>query len=49
MDPKKVFWTIFGLSSTAAGFAMPLLWSLLVTFPLFAVSWWLAYRSGWFC
>lgn len=49
MDPRKVFWTLFFLTSTAAGFALPLVWSLAATLPLFAGSWWLAYRSGWFC
>ncbi len=49
MDPKKAFWTVFSLTTTAAGFAMPFVWSMVATIPLFVFSWWLAYRSGLFC
>jgi hypothetical protein len=48
MDPKKAFWTVFSLTTTAAGFAMPFVWSMVATVPLFVFSWWLAYRSGLF-
>lgn len=49
MDPKKVFWTVFGLANLAASFAMPFMWSLLATPAILLFSWWLAYRSGLFC
>ena len=35
-------------STMLADFTLPLLWGLLATIPIAAVSWWLAYRSDWF-
>ena len=45
---KKVFWLVFIVLSLIADFTLPLLWSLLATLPLIVLSWWIAYRSGWF-
>ena len=45
---KKIFWTIFITLGLIADFTLPLLWGLLATLPILAVSWWIAYRSGWF-
>ncbi|HTC93317.1 MAG TPA: hypothetical protein VK699_07690 [Terriglobales bacterium] len=44
----KIFWVTFTLLSLVAGMALPLIWSLLATIPLVFLSWWIAYRSGWF-
>jgi uncharacterized membrane protein len=45
---RKAFWLIFIALSLIADFALPLLWGLLATLPLIVLSWWIAYRSGWF-
>ena len=45
---KKVFWLTFIVLGLIADFTLPLLWGLLATIPLIALSWWVAYRSGWF-
>lgn len=45
---KKMFWTIFIVLGLIADFTLPLLWSLILTIPLGVLSWWIAYRSGWF-
>lgn len=45
---RKVFWLLFCVLSLTADLALPLVWGLLMTFPILAVSWWVAYRSGWF-
>ena len=45
---KKIFWLTFLGTSLIADFTLPLLWGLLATIPLIALSWWIAYRSGWF-
>jgi len=45
---RKIFWTIFILLSLIADFWLPLFWGLLATIPIAFVSWWIAYRSGWF-
>ncbi len=45
---RKVFWLVFVALSLMADWALPLVWGLLATFPILAVSWWVAYRSGWF-
>ena len=45
---KKVFWLTFLSLDLIAGFTLPLLWGLLATLPLVLLSWWIAYRSGWF-
>jgi hypothetical protein len=45
---RKVFWLIFVLLSLIADFTLPLLWGVLATIPIAILSWWVAYRSGWF-
>ena len=45
---RKVFWLVFIVLSLIADFVLPLLWGLLATLPLIVLSWWIAYRSGWF-
>jgi len=45
---RKVFWASFILLSLIADFTLPLLWGLLAAIPIVFVSWWIAYRSGWF-
>ena len=45
---RKAFWMIFISLSLIADFTLPLLWGLLATLPLVLLSWWIAYRSGWF-
>lgn len=45
---RRVFWlTLFALG-LIADVALPLMWGLLATIPIAALSWWIAYRSGWF-
>jgi hypothetical protein len=45
---KKMMWVIFFVISTAADIMLPLIWGILLTLPLFILSWWIAYKSGWF-
>jgi hypothetical protein len=45
---KKVFWLSFFILSLIADFTLPLLWAVLATLPIAALSWWIAYRSDWF-
>ena len=45
---RKVFWLIFITSSLIADIVLPLVWGLIATIPLVLLSWWIAYRSGWF-
>lgn len=45
---RKIFWLVFMCLGLIADFTLPLMWGLLATLPLFALSWWIAYRSGWF-
>jgi len=45
---KKVFWIVFLSLSVVADVMLPLLWGMLATMPLVVLSWWIAYRSGWF-
>jgi len=45
---RKVFWTTFALLGLVADLALPFWWALAATIPLIVVSWWVAYRSGWF-
>ena len=48
MVERKIFWLTFAVLGTVADFALPLWWALGATIPIFAVSWWIAYRSDWF-
>jgi hypothetical protein len=45
---RKIFWVLFLGLSVLADFTLPLIWGVIVTIPLAVVSWWVAYRSGWF-
>ena len=45
---RNVFWLSFIILSLVAGFTLPLLWAVLATLPIAALSWWIAYRSDWF-
>ena len=45
---KRMFWLIFFILSIIADIVLPLLWGLVATIPIAVVSWWIAYRSGWF-
>jgi hypothetical protein len=45
---KKMFWAIYIALSLVADFTLSLTWSLILSIPLLFVSWWLAYRTGWF-
>ena len=45
---RKVFWVTFLILSIGADIVFPLMWSLLLTIPIVILSWWVAYRSGWF-
>jgi hypothetical protein len=40
-------WVIFFVLSTLADIVLPLLWGVVATIPIFILSWWIAYRSGW--
>ncbi len=45
---RKMFWLIFFILSLIADVTLPLLGGLVATIPIGVVSWWIAYRSGWF-
>jgi hypothetical protein len=45
---RKMFWLTFSVLGLAADFVLPMWWALGATIPIFAVSWWIAYRSGLF-
>jgi hypothetical protein len=45
---RKIFWLVFIVLGLIADIYLPLLWGLLATIPIVLVSWWVAYRSGWF-
>ena len=45
---RKVFWITFLLLSVGVDFIFPLIWGLVLTIPVVILSWWVAYRSGWF-
>lgn len=45
---RKVFWLIFLGLGLFADVLLPLWWSLAATVPILGLSWWIAYRSGWF-
>jgi hypothetical protein len=44
---KKLLWLIFAVLSTIADIYLPLLWGVIATLPIFFLSWWIVYRSGW--
>lgn len=43
-----MFWFCFIVLGFIADFFLPLLWGLVATIPIGVLSWWIAYRSGWF-
>lgn len=45
---KRIFWLTFFALSLVADIVLPLLWGLIATIPIAVLSWWIAYRSGWF-
>jgi len=45
---RRIFWIIAALLGLIADIALPLLWSVLAIIPIALISWWVAYRSGWF-
>ena len=45
---RKIFWISFTVLGLLADFLLPLWWALGATIPIVYVSWWVAYRSGWF-
>jgi len=45
---NKIFWAIFIVAGLVADFTLPFVWSAILTIPLLILSWWIAYRSGWF-
>jgi hypothetical protein len=45
---RKIFWTVFSGLGIVADLALPFWWAMGATLPLLCVSWWVAYRSGWF-
>ncbi|MFZ0481144.1 MAG: hypothetical protein WAL71_18540 [Terriglobales bacterium] len=45
---RKIFWTSFTVLGILADVVLPLWWALAATIPVAYVSWWIAYRSGWF-
>ena len=45
---KKIFWALFLGLGLLADFSLPLVWGVLATIPIAVLSWWVAYRSGWF-
>jgi hypothetical protein len=44
----RIFWLTFIVISVVADVLLPLWWGLVATIPLIVLSWWIAYRSGWF-
>jgi hypothetical protein len=46
---RKIFWMVFTVLGLAADFLLPIWWGLAATVPILVVSWWVAYRSDWFC
>ena len=45
---RKIFWIIFIVLGLIADFVLPIWWALGATIPIVFISWWIAYRSGWF-
>jgi hypothetical protein len=45
---RKIFWIIFLLLDTIAGFELSIWWALFSTIPIVFISWWIAYKSDWF-
>jgi hypothetical protein len=45
---RKIFWFSFTVLGILADVVLPLWWALGATLPIGYLSWWIAYRSGWF-
>jgi hypothetical protein len=45
---RKIFWIFFTVLGLLADVVLPLWWALGASIPIVFVSWWVAYRSGWF-
>jgi hypothetical protein len=45
---RRVFWILFFVLGLFADVVLPIWWALAANIPIFAVSWWIAYRSDWF-
>jgi hypothetical protein len=45
---RKMFWLTFTVLGLGVDIVPPGWWALAATVPVFLVSWWVAYRSGWF-
>jgi len=45
---RKIFWLLFAALGLIADFTLPFVWAVVATFPILALSWWIAYRSNWF-
>jgi hypothetical protein len=45
---RKIFWLAFIVLGLIADVVLPLWWALVATIPIVFISWWVAYRSGWF-
>ena len=43
-----MFWLLVAAMGVLADLALPLIWGLVATIPILAVSWWIVYRSDWF-
>lgn len=45
---RKIFWASMTVLGLVADLVLPLWWALGASIPIVYVSWWIAYRSGWF-
>jgi hypothetical protein len=45
---RKVMWILIIVLGLVADFILPLWWGIVATLPIVFLSWWVAYRSGWF-
>jgi hypothetical protein len=45
---RKIFWLTFTVLGLGADFVLPMWWALGAVVPIFVLSWWVAYRTGWF-
>ena len=45
---RKIFWMLFIMLGLLADFLLSFWWAFFATIPILFISWWFAYRSGWF-
>ena len=45
---KKIFWMLFMTLGLILDLLVPLVWGIVLTIPALILSWWVAYKSGWF-